>query len=383
MTPVTRRSVLGALGAASVGAVLVSPSAGAAAGRVPRDLLPGGAFDRSVAEQAALDRFSGTVLLAHRGRPVLTRSYGMANKQSSVPNRPDTSFNLASVTKCFTGLAILQLAARDLLVLHEKLGTYLDGFPAEIANTVTIHQLLTHTSGVGRPALGSGPPPGSEGGTTVEEVFAAVLATIRGLPTQFQPGTRFGYSNDAFWVLGAIVAAVSGQSFVDYARSHIFQPAGMTHTGFFTKPQVLADPMIARPYWTQRSGDRADFTASPFFGFVRGPDSGAYATAPDLVRFTTALMSGKLLPGAYVDLLTSGKFPVPARSPEARHWHTAYGFETFIVADQRSFGHPGNGPGTATNLDIYPASDWVSSILSNYDTPIDPIIALSRKLITS
>ncbi|GLW12681.1 serine hydrolase [Microtetraspora sp. NBRC 13810] len=381
---ITRRTALGTLGAASLatGFTWASPGfADSSRRRGPdKDLLPGGAFDRFVAEQAAQDVFSGTVLLAHRDRPVLTRAYGMADQRQGVPNRPDTLFNLASVTKCFTGLAIAQLVVQGKVAFHEKLGTYLGGFPAEIAD-VTVQQLLTHTSGVGRPALGGGIWPTWN---SVEETVEGTLGIIRSTPLQFAPGTRFGYSNDGYWVLGAIVAQVSGGSYYDYVRRHVFAPAGMTRTDFLTRPQVLADPDVARPYWTQPSGARVDFTTTPMFGFVGGPDGGAYSTAPDLLRFASALRAGRLLDPAYTELVTTAKVPVPPRpgSPATEREFADYGFHDFVVAGQPIYGHPGSGPGVATNLDVHPGSDWVAIVLGNYDSGVKAIVQREREIST-
>ncbi|GGU34785.1 serine hydrolase domain-containing protein [Lentzea flava] len=339
------------------------------------ELLPGGTFDRFVACRAEQDLFSGTVLLAHRGRPVLTRSYGMAGE--GVPNGPDTVFSLASVTKCFTGLAIAQLVHQGKVAFHAQLSDYLTGFPAG----VTVHQLLTHTSGLGRPPVGTGPLPVWD---SVEATVEGTLALIRQTPPRFAPGTGYGYSNDAFWVLGAIVAKVSGLSYFDYVRRNVFAMAGMTRSDFHTRPQVLVDPRIARPYWTQPSGGRGDFTATPHHWFVGGPDGGAYATAGDLLRFATALRAGRLLPPALVGLVTGGKLPVPPgeRPTTADQWLTGYGFEDHVYGRRHVFGHPGSGPGRATNLDVFPGDEWVAVVLGNYDTSIGPIVDLARHLVS-
>jgi len=341
------------------------------------DLRPGGAFDRFVAGEAAQDRFSGTVLLAHCDRPTLVRGYGLADRSRSIPNGPETVFGLGSITKCFTGLAVAQLAARGALKFGDELSRYLDGFPAG----VTVHHLLTHTSGLGRPPLGTMPVPGS----TVDEVFDGTLAAIRATPPQFAPGTRYAYSNDGFWILGAVVAKVSGQSYLDYVREHVFTPAGMTTADFLTKPRVLADRNVARPYWTQPGDGRIDFSATPQFEFVRGPDAGAYATAADLLRFDVALRAGKLLDPAFADLVTGGKVPVPpnGKPPMAKQWFTGYGFEHYVVGDRRAYGHPGGGPGIATNFDSHPEAGWVVVVLGNYDTSIDPIITRSRQIVAA
>jgi CubicO group peptidase (beta-lactamase class C family) len=333
-----------------------------------------------VARQAAEDTFSGTVLLAHRGRPVLVRAHGLSNKDLALPNRADTVFGLASITKVFTAIAIAQLVQQNKLAFHDMLGTHLPDFPAEIADTVTVHQLLTHTSGVGRPSIGSGAPydPSWQSHDTV---MAGTLAIIRQTPLQFTPGTRYVYSNDGFFVLGAIVAAVSGQSYVDYVRRHVFAPAGMSRTDFYSRPQVLADNRIARPYWTQRSGERADFMASPFAPFTIGPPGGAYSTVSDLLAFTRALKGGTLLSPALTGLVTGGKVPGPGDLVSEVDFY-GYGHRDSIVNGQRVHGHSGSGPGMATRLDIHEDRDWVAIVLGNYDTTINPIVARERELIT-
>jgi CubicO group peptidase (beta-lactamase class C family) len=384
----SRRSVLGLLGVASLtgGALVAVPGTASAAphrsAAPPKDLRPGGAFDRFVAQQAAQDKFSGTVLLAHRGRPILARSYGMANKDRSIPNGQQTVFGIASITKSFTALAIAQLVQQGKLGFQDTLGAHLAGFPTEVASTVTVHQLLTHTSGVGRPALGGGTPPGL-GWNSFDEVMDGTLAIIRQAPLQFTPGTQYAYSNDGFFVLGAIVAQLAGQSYFDYVRQHVFGPAGMSHTDFYSRPQVLADDAIARPYWTQIGGARVDFATSMFCPFTTGPAGGAYSTGPDLLAFARALMTGELVSPAFAGLITSGKVALPPSQLPSQTEFYGYGYLDAIVNDQRILGNKGGGPGASTRLDTYPSLDWVSIVLSNYDTTIDPIVELERELITA
>jgi CubicO group peptidase (beta-lactamase class C family) len=361
----SRRSLFGLVGAGTALAAL--PSAAAAA--APKDFR---SYERLLADLSAQDKFSGTVLLAHRGRPVFTRSYGMANQERSIPNGKDTIFGLASVSKIFTAVAIAQLAQRGKLGFHEPLATYLDGFPAK----VTIHHLLTHTSGLGRPSFGSGAPPVWQ---SFEQAMAGTLDIVRATPPQFTPpGVEHVYSNDGFWVLAGVVERVSGQSFFDYARERIFRPAGMPRTDFYGKPQVLANPGIARPYWTQRTGPRADFTASPFCPFTIGPPGGAHSTVSDLLAFVSSC--GKLLNRPFADLITSGKVALPPVDSQTRFY--GYGHIDAIVNNQRVYGHSGSGPGMATRLDVFPERDWVSIILGNYDTNIDPVVSAARDLIT-
>jgi CubicO group peptidase (beta-lactamase class C family) len=385
----SRRSVLGLLSSVPVAAGLLAAGRPAQAEAstfrsIPADLRPGGKFDRFVADQAAKDLFSGVVLLAYQGRPVLRRACGMANKAASLPNRLDTRFDLASVTKTFTAVAVAQLAQQRKIAFHEKIGTYLQGFPAEIGQNVTVHQLLTHTSGIGRPAVGTEPPTRPEW-DTVQKLWDGTAKAIRALPPQFTPGTQYRYSNDGFFLLGEIVATVSGRSYYDYVREHIFAPAGMTRSDFFTKPQVTADPTIARPYATQRSGPRVDFTTSAFFPFVGGPHRGAYCSATDVLGFVRALRNGTLLSPAYAELFTTAKMIMPPSEQQGltrEHLFYGYGFIDAIVNGRHVVGHSGGSAGAANNLDTFPGQDWVAMIFGNYDTPIAPIVEMARQIIT-
>lgn len=370
------------LGAAPAG-LLATAGTGSAENRPPRDLLPGGRFDRFVAERAAAGQFCGTVLVAHRGKPVLTRSHGMADELRRVPNGTTTCFDLASMTKSFTAVAVARLAQEGRLSFHEPLGTYLDGFPADVAE-VTVHQLLTHTSGAGREGRTNQRPPGEEEWDSEDAVWQGMSAYLRTLPLRFTPGTRFGYSNDGYFILGAIVAAVSGQSYYDYVRQHVFAPAGLTDTDFHTKPVVVADRGIAHGYVTQPSGERVDITTTPWLPYIGSPYHGAFSSAPDLLRFAEALHGNRLLSPAFTRVVTGGKHAFapadrPAEDGELQFY--GYGHVETVTATRRVVGHSGSGPGRATNLDVFPDTGWVVVVLSNHDTSVKPIVALGRQLV--
>ncbi|WP_436775088.1 serine hydrolase domain-containing protein [Yinghuangia sp. YIM S09857] len=390
----SRRSVLGFLGAAPVAAGLLAAGtdtvaaavAGDDARHLPfRDLLPGGRFDRYIAERAAAGQFSGTVLVAHRGRAVLTRSHGMADEARGVANAADTSFDLASMTKSFTGVAVARLAQEGKVAFHEPLGTYLGGFPADVAKA-TVHQLLTHTSGVGRPSKTPERPPGEDEWNSEEDFWQGMAAYLPTLPLRFAPGTQYGYSNDGYFVLGAIVAAVSGQSYYDYVRRNVFAPAGLTDTDFYTRPTVASDRGIAHGYAAQPSGERVDITTTPWLPYVGSPYHGAFSSAPDLLRFANALYGERLLSGPYTRIVTSGKHALSPRDRPAvvdgEVGFHGYGHSETVTATRRVVGHSGSGPGRATNLDAFPDADWLVVVLTNHDTSIKPIVATARQLVS-
>ncbi|WP_410612994.1 serine hydrolase domain-containing protein [Amycolatopsis sp. lyj-109] len=385
----TRRSALGMLGAS--GALLATGAvAGAASGpAVTPTSVDVRAFDRFVKEQAAMDAFSGSLLLVHRGRPVLARSYGRAN--DAAPNGPDTLFAMASVTKLFTAVAIAQLAQAGKLAYTSTLGTFLSGFPAEIADTVKVHHLLTHTSGLGDTFTMPGYLAEALTWTDVDQVMNGTTDYIRRTSPEFAPGAGSRYSNAAYHLLGAIVAQVSGKSYYDYVREHVFRPAGMTTTDFYTRPQWHTDPRIAHPYAKQPSGGRADTIDQRLY--VGTPAGDAFATCADMARFASALQGAKLLDRAFTGITLSGKVPPPPQpgpppggTPGGPHVaFQCYGPVTLLVGNQWVTGHGGGAPGTSTDLQLYPDTEWVTVILSNYDYDggPPPVVKKARDIITA
>lgn len=391
-----RRSVLGLLGAAPVavgGSWALSGSANAvggsgtsSAGRppkgsgagwtVPAALRPNGEFDQFLKKQAEQDTFSGTMLVAHGDRPVFVRNFGMADKAKSIPNSTDTIYCLASVTKLFTAVAIAQLVQQGTAKYEGTLDNYLDGFPSAAAENVTIHQLLTHTSGMGNYFAIDGYLAAAAGWTSEDQVLAGTMDFIRKDPLAFTPGTGHAYSNSAYVVLGAIVQQVSGLSYYDYIRQHVFSAAGMTSSGFFTKPQWQSDRRIAHPYSRPTPGPRVDIVDQEGL-FVGRPDGDAFATAPDLVRFVRALLDGTLLAPAYVDLVTGAKFPaatLPAKPGlPAKALYEAYGPAATLRNGKWAVGHNGGSGGVSTLVEWYPDAQCVAVKLSNYD-PQDTMV---------
>ncbi|MET0134034.1 MAG: serine hydrolase domain-containing protein [Kibdelosporangium sp.] len=386
----SRRSLLALLGAAPLvtGSALASPGISQAdtshSDRVARDLLPGGTFDQFVAQLAAEDKFSGTVLLVHRGRTVLARSHGMANEQLPVPNGPDTIFSLGSITKLFTAVAVAQLAQAGKVAYHEKVGTYLDGFPPEIAGGATVHHLLTHGSGLADYMQSDGFWVQAPNWSSTEEVWNGSMAFVRKAAPTFTPGTGYLYSNTGYHILGAIVAQVSGQSYYDYVRDNIFRTARMNVSGFYTTPQWRDDARIARPYVLQPSGERVDGLDRHIF--IGSPAGGALANAPDLVRFADALLGGKLLDRAYTELTLSAKMPRRPMGPPGTSelLFGTYAPAATLVDDQWVLWHNGGAPGVSTHLDMFPHSGWTAVTLRNYDSPMgqpEPVAAMARRLI--
>jgi CubicO group peptidase (beta-lactamase class C family) len=387
----TRRTILSLAGAAPL-ALAIGDPAGADPGyaRTPDGLKPGGELDTFVAELAAKDEFSGSLLLTHRGRPVLSRSYGMANKARGIPNGPDTIFALASVTKVLTALSVVQLVERGKLALDAKLGTLLDGFAPEIGQAVTVHHLLTHTSGLGDFHKVAGFWETARTWTSAQQVMDGITQLIRGMPVTFPAGAAWVYSNAGFHLLGAIVAKICGLSYYDYVRQNIFRPAGMSRSDFYTKPQWRTDPRIAHPYTSAGSGERIDDIDSRYF--IGTPAGEAFCTCADLDRFAQALLGGKLIGPPFLQIYAGGKVPPPPMQPPPGSppppgpppvTLQCYGPIGRVRGGQWTFGHGGGSPGISTSFEVFPDSRWTVVVFSNYDPPVtQPIEELARRLIT-
>ncbi|AXB43021.1 serine hydrolase domain-containing protein [Amycolatopsis albispora] len=391
MTQPSRRALLTM--AAAAGGLLALP--GTATATPPGALLSGGRYDRYLRRLADADEFSGTVLVAHRDHPVLTRSYGMADSERGIPNRTDTIYALASASKPFTGLAVVQLAERGKLRFYDKLGQHLGGFPADVAEKVTVHHLLTHTSGLAHP------DPAGRGGhifTSIEERTEYLRQYAREMIIKDAPGTKKAYNSPAYEILGELVAAVSGKPFHTYVREHIFLAAGMDRSAYYTRPEWLSDPRIAHPYILQADGSRVDGVRNLDKGAVIGGAPGSnsarafigsgggngFASAPDLLSFARALRDGKLLGRAYHELYVNGKVsaaPMGPQDPLRGEGFHAYGPVAALYRGQRVIGHGGGIAGGSTNWSIYLDRDWTGVILCNYDLDVEAIITEEREAV--
>ncbi|OLF15156.1 serine hydrolase domain-containing protein [Actinophytocola xanthii] len=380
---VERRRLLGWGGLAAAGVAAGVPVVGtsvghadpARPGRIPPDTLPGGAYDRFVARLAAEDRFSGVVLLSYRGRTVLSRGYGMADREKGVRNHENVAFNLSSASQPFLSVAVLQLAQQGRLALSDTVGTHLTGFPDDIADQVTIHHLLLTLAGLDAPM-----PDWQRVFHSVAEVHEAqrqwarqarLVAVPGSSDNGHRPGAGVGLS-----IAAQVVEAVSGMTFWDYVHERVFRRCGMTGSAYYTRQQWLTDERIAHPYMMQADGSRVDGVRNldkgtvhpgapgrnPGRAFVGYASGDGFATAPDLVRFANALRVGAVLAPPYVDLFTSAK--IPGYDPTSYHTYT---MPISIIGDVSTFGRGGGGGGVGANWTVYGDSGWVGVILSNYD----------------
>ena len=314
-------------------------------------------IDKAVAE----DSFSGVVLVAENGKPIFKKASGFANKSTNTPNSIDTKFNLGSLNKSFTSVAIVQLAQQGKLDFTDTISKHLPDYPNKtVADKVTIHQLLTHTSGMGN---------------YFNQEFMARRASLKTLsdllplfvndPLAFEPGERVQYSNAGFVVLGLIIERLSGQSYYDYVRDHIFKPAGMTHTDSYERDQKIQNLAIGYtnmgPNGPQPGPRRDNTPTLPGKGSSAG---GGYSTVEDMLKFADSLITHKLLNAKYTEILFTGN-----KLQEAEGRSGGYGFIFNRAKQVRTVENAGGGPGINSVFRIYLDRGYTVVVLSNYDPP--------------
>jgi CubicO group peptidase (beta-lactamase class C family) len=309
------------------------------------------ALDKSV----TADRFAGAVLAAKNGKAFFARAYGLANRERGAPNTLDTRFRIGSMNKMFTAVATLTLVQDGKLALEDPIGKYLTDYPNKtFAAKVTIHQLLTHTGGTGD---FFGPEFMAHRLELRTHQDYVQLFGARDL--LFEPGSRWMYSNFGFILLGAVIEKVSGQSYYDYVRDHVYKPSGMTSTGSDPEQQAPANLAVGYMKRPGAVGWQPDTDTLPYRGTAAG---GGYTTVRDLLQFSSAVLKHKLLNAHYTDLLTTGKVP-------AMGGKYAYGFIEHVRDGIRSVGHGGTAPGMSGDLVIFPDSGCVIVVLANMDPP--------------
>jgi CubicO group peptidase (beta-lactamase class C family) len=307
-------------------------------------------------KDSAADKFSGAALLAKDGQPIFTGAYGMADREKKIPNTLNTKFRIGSMNKMFTAVSVLQLVQAGKILLSDPVGKYLTDYPnKDIATKVTIQQLLTHTGGTGD-FFG----PQFDAHRLELKTLQDYLKLYGERAPEFEPGSRWEYSNYGFLMLGVVVERVSGKNYYDYVSDNIYKPARMASTGSFPEDQNVPDRSIG---YTQFGGAalRPNTDTLPYRGTSAG---GGYCTVEDFLRFANALTNHKLLNQQNTELLTTGKVDTP------RGDKYAFGFmDNGAGTAMRHFGHGGGAPGMNGDLQIFPQTGYVIVVLSNLDPP--------------
>lgn len=253
----------------------------------PAGTLVAGDLGAKIDRWLASADFRGSVLVAHRGEVLIRKGYGLADRENGVPYGPDTVFSIGSITKQFTAAAILKLETQGKLSVEDSISKYLSGVP-EDKRAITLHQLLTHTSGLESDFAGDYDAVGRD----------EYVKRILGSKLRSKPGEAFFYANSGYSLLGAIVEIVSGKGYEEFLRENLFLPAGMRDTGY--KLPKWATERIAVGY---RDGKRwGRITEKPWA--ADGPywalraNGGIESTLDDMLRWHAALQGEAVLSAA-------------------------------------------------------------------------------------
>ncbi|MFZ9394823.1 MAG: serine hydrolase [Erythrobacter sp.] len=344
----TRRSLLGSALAGAVAAPLGARTSqnGHAA---PEELVL--QLEAEVDRLAREEDFQGVVRLARGGEPLLHKAWGHADRGNLVPNRIDTRFDIASVGKLFTSLAVMRLVASGKLALDQTLASAWPDYPNPQAGAATIAQLLSHSAGLGNhhslmPAY-TGPPL-----LTNHDYFRLIAQE----PLQQPPGQGFAYSNSGYVVLALLLERITDEPFFDHVRRTIWQPLGMADTGPLRMD--FAQPRLARGYirapgapgqWQLNLDPRMPIGTA--FG-------GVVSTAADLGRFGQAMAAGALLPPRWMAEWSRGRFPYHRGS-------YGLGCSEVVIEGKRIIGHSGGHPGVVAELMVWPELGLDLSIVAN------------------
>jgi len=303
-------------------------------------------------ERVRVNKFSGVVLVALDGKPILREAYGLANCEYDIPNTPETRFRLGSVSKMFTAAAILMLEQKHMLNVNASVSEYLTDWPQNWS-AVTIHHLLSHTAGL---------PPLSYPASKVD---VGGLDLYRAKPPQslsdlykpgeelqaldFVPGQKFAYSNMGYIILGIIIEKVSGKLFSQFMKEEIFEPVRMTNTDCEDPNRIVKQK--ANGYFFLE--DKLFSAAYVDMRFTGGAGA-MYSTADDLLKWNNALQT---------DLLLSPEARKKMLSPHLSNY--AYGWWIQNKFNQKIQWHRGNVSGFVAILTHFPEKNLSIIVLSN------------------
>ena len=336
----------------------------------------------SVCHRLFPDGEPGAAVLVMKGDSVLfDRGYGIADLQTKAPIDGDTFFNIASVSKQFTAVAILQLVQAGLLSVDDPVSKYLPEFEADFWDEITIAQLMSHSSGI----------PDARNYSREEKINGDEALSISYMDTlsftHFAPGTAYEYINPTFVLLGYIVEKVSGQQFTEYVAEHIFEPAGMVQTLYFDRDRQELIPNMAHGYEyadvedmpEERTASDADSAHKNWYEYDFGeetffatrPDGGIYTSTHEFAEWERALRTAALLPEDYLKDAWSPHTYITGSpwSDYQNRPNTWYGYGWFIEPATDSTNiviyHTGDNGGFKILAARYPASNALVLVFAN------------------
>jgi CubicO group peptidase (beta-lactamase class C family) len=327
-------------------------------------------LDQYFSALEARDAFSGVVLVTRGDDELYAAPYGYASRAWGIRNTLDTRFDTASITKLFTSIATLQLIDRGALGFDTRAVGFLGLEDTAISPEVTVFHLLTHSSGIGDDCE-------EEDGEVYEELWrtkpnysvtetADFLPQFVHRPANFPPGEGCRYCNCSWILLGLMVEQVTGTSYRDYVREHVFARAGMAHSDFLRLDRVNRNVAEGADPIRDSQGEIVGWKRNIYsFPPVGSPDSGAHVTARDLDRFLRAVQAGNLLSPELTDAFLTPQVHYRQR----KDWTLmmGYGLTFYLDGDDEviCYQKEGINAGVSGVIRHYPERDLNVVILSN------------------
>ncbi|MCB1023620.1 MAG: serine hydrolase [Acidobacteria bacterium] len=291
-----------------------------------------------------VDGFSGTILVARDGKPIVSKGYGMANIELGVPLTPKSVFRLGSVTKQFTGMSIAMLQERGKMSVSDPLCKYIENCP-EAWKPITVKNLLTHTSGI----INYTSFPDFAETTVSPMTHANMIESLRDKPLDFPVGEKFSYSNSGYYLLGVIIEKVSGKTYEEFLQENIFTPLGMSSTGYDDPLKIIKNR--AAGYQRQRG----EVINAPYTDMTVPYAAGSmYSTTGDLLIWDQALYTEKLVSKKSLDEIFT-----PNKNGYGYGWGITKKFNRLSIS------HGGGIYGFSTDISRFPDDNVTVIVLTN------------------
>ncbi|NMH85901.1 serine hydrolase [Flavivirga algicola] len=314
-------------------------------------------IDKLISMYKAYGKFNGSVLVSNQGKVIYKKGFGMANMEWDIANQPNTKHRLGSITKQFTAMLILQLAAEGKLDLQEPITKYLPDYPKESGDKITTHHLLTHTSGI--PNYTAFPKffqEESRNPYTPDEF----VKKFQDKPLDFSPGEKFNYSNSGYFLLGVIIEKLSGKTYEQMLHDKIFIPLKMNESGYDNHRDILKN----RATGYQKSGNK--LINSNYLDMSIPYAAGSmYSTVEDLYKWDQALYTNTILPKAYMDLYFKPYISAFGNNHYAYGWGVGYSKIGKSTDSIYTIGHGGGINGFNTNISRTPSDKSLVVLLNN------------------
>jgi CubicO group peptidase (beta-lactamase class C family) len=312
-------------------------------------------FEQYIRPYVETNNFSGSILISQKGKILFNKAYGFANLEFAVPNDVNTIFHIASISKTFTAAAILLLEQRGLLSTEDALSKYIPDYPS--GDKITIHHLLSHTSGI----TDVNDLPEYVKASLQPQTPETLVALFKNKPLEFQPGEKYEYTSSNYNVLAFIIEQVSKKKYEDFLKENIFKPLGMDHSFHHGNMTQLVNKM-AEGYDTDGN---FGLKKSPYLDWSSKTGGGSLvSTADDLEKWNKALFGTAILSDKSKNKMFT------------KYVDAGYGWYLGKQFDKNYIFMNGRSPGFCTHIGRYPEEEICVIVLSNINVFIPKKIAI-------